>query len=126
MSNKEKTETLKPCPFCDDGGMAYSYKDRYGGQWGKCKYCGAEKPLDEWNNRPDEDRLKAEIERLKAENDSIKTGHAYLSAAYALTEKHPTCETCGNNDNRGCSIGNVGCNYCSAHTALTENGEDDD
>ena len=65
---------LKACPFC--GSNDIEVKQYYNDGWYwfvTCKNCKAEKihqfkgvAIQEWNTRPAEDALKAEVERLKA------------------------------------------------------------
>jgi predicted RNA-binding Zn-ribbon protein involved in translation (DUF1610 family) len=52
---------LKPCPFC--GEQAAKQVD---GGWCYCSGCHVPACEDEWNRRPIEDALKADVERLRA------------------------------------------------------------
>ena len=72
----EPAQELKPgCPFCDGEEI-----DRYPLQMSgralfECADCGAEITLADkadWNKRPIEDELRAEIDKLKAENERLK------------------------------------------------------
>jgi hypothetical protein len=61
---------LKPCPFCGDephySAIPYSYShDSY------CMNCGIELSPGEWDHRPIEDALSAEISDLKAKLAAI-------------------------------------------------------
>ena len=65
---------LKACPFC--GEQPETSKDYFGSEerLAFCRNCGTDNnpfTYSEWNNRPIEDKLKAEIERLKAENKEL-------------------------------------------------------
>lgn len=66
---------LKPCPFC--GGKAkLTSNTAEKWHWGECENCGAEGDSDlgvsgaieNWNTRPLETSLIAEVERLRAEH----------------------------------------------------------
>lgn len=123
----DRKTTLKPCPFCGEI-PSVDYEARYYGVDIFCKKCriseysnkGIDRPI--WNNRPEEDRLRAEMKRLKAENadyiETIEHAHQVINHQQAENERlqslindapminisdcvhlHPTCKTCEINDN---------------------------
>lgn len=53
---------LKPCPFCGN-----EYPTPKGGfEWCKCTACSASVDrIEDWNTRPREDALQAEVESLR-------------------------------------------------------------
>ena len=65
---------IKSCPFC--GGRDIVYTEEGNDVW--CRNCGAMVDhLSQWNDRPVEDQLRAEIARLKAalEKDAHRFKH---------------------------------------------------
>lgn len=73
------SEELKPCPFCGNtpkveitnpGSLIYQPRIYL-----SCPECGVDSMIPtNWNTRPAEDALKAEVERLKADNERLKKG----------------------------------------------------
>ena len=55
------SEILQPCPFC--GGTKICTEK--GINLNYCDNCSAESNIEQWNNRPIEDGLRAEIARLQ-------------------------------------------------------------
>lgn len=146
MTTKETT--LKPCPnpWCKcDSGTADTNIDDWKDLWLdeenskqiRCPFCGVEtnathetweEAIEDWNNRPEEDRLKSEITRLKVENELLRSGAEYdlkeiRAYRMGIKEPHPTCETCEKDDDCTHLIADMDGNhvhpsYCSAHTEL--------
>ena len=97
---------LKQCPFCNGDAYEGDYTHENGGDWYfvKCDMCCArsdeyhaqEVANIEWNSRPIEEALRAEIEQLKAENAELKlideavTGRVKELAMDLLVEKART------------------------------------
>lgn len=77
------TTELKPCPFC--GGKAYSSKD----SWGKTAACSNDEcsishvsiGLEDWNNRPAENKIKADTVRDAVESCEYTEDFLYTSIA---------------------------------------------
>lgn len=67
-----KTNNLKPCPLCGGTNLEvakdfyYNNITRLTSDAVECKGCGLFLHIDDWNTRPIEDGLQAEIEKLKA------------------------------------------------------------
>ena len=128
MTNNEKQKPLKPCHF----GCNWPAKEKDGMVEHQCGVLHAiisvEKSI--WNNRPEEDRLNAEITRLKAENEQrsfdwdcqqddierlkvenerltdelVTSNNHAMRLDVELQEKntpHPPCETCDYKDDWG-------------------------
>lgn len=72
------SEELKPCPFCGENVWTI-YAGCGEDHSVVCENCEAESPIaksaedavKEWNTRPAEDALKAEVERLRAELEEL-------------------------------------------------------
>ena len=89
---------LKACPFC---GKKPESRNEYGHYWLECDCMSTqstpEEAADEWNTRPVEDALRAEIETLKGKVAALENDvplqkaceeNARLKATIAELEKY--------------------------------------
>jgi NMD protein affecting ribosome stability and mRNA decay len=58
---KQTMNTLRKCPFCSDTVIA-----NVNGEHAECIKCGAVSHLEDWNTRPEEDRLRALLDEAVA------------------------------------------------------------
>ena len=69
---------LKPCPFC--GKLAHIRDNRYTEKWAECDTCSASThsdlyephAIEDWNTRPIEDALRAELAAVTTERDQLR------------------------------------------------------
>ena len=67
---------LKPCPFCGSGEVFYKHALSCEVE---CDNCGASMHSGDWNTRPVEDELRAELARRNEERNSLADENRMLS-----------------------------------------------
>src|SRR5690606_38481331 len=80
------TDKLKPCPFCGGEGSIDHYGCTKVGTMYSCLDCGAHLETGEtfnhgqqWNDRPVEDALRAELAKLMSENQRFRAALEHIS-----------------------------------------------
>lgn len=109
---------LKACPFCGENGDVaehHIWSDAV-----ECYNCGAYMHIVDWQSRPIEDALNAEITRLTAELAELKSENVtqnkkltdYENELPRSQNYNRTCQTCRYLDeSRECVLGNRCVNY---------------
>lgn len=82
-------DELKACPFCGSSNTTLDYYEiscpQELGTIVVCNDCGASaKSIDDWNTRPIEDELRAEIERLKVRIEELEAAGTILRDCFSL------------------------------------------
>ena len=83
------SEELRPCPFCKSNNTTLDYYEiscpQELGTIVVCNDCGASaKSIVDWNTRPIEDELRAEIERLKVRIEELEAAGTILRDCFSL------------------------------------------
>ena len=85
------SEELRPCPFCGEMPKVNDWTVK--GITDKRCFCDNEKcpvylsktiAIDDWNTRPIEDELRAEIERLKVRIEELEAAGTILRDCFSL------------------------------------------